>query len=253
MANFNTSINLTGVDTDINRLLFTDTSVFSNTTPGHATFAYRRAEITLPSGENIVFSSDANETYDPEATYRISYLTAVTPIDTIDILSGTSVNDLYLDLVNPTDGVYTVRLYNFPAYDNAVTYSTLYNTIVYYNGKLYQNIAGSTGHAPQDSPSDPYWKYYSIRPSTDLTRYGVTSKVVVTGYKIDECLKSALFKVVSKSNPCVNRAERIDKDIEKAFKMKIVYDALFISTADNDWDSVDAELKMLTNFCDCGC
>jgi hypothetical protein len=237
MANFNTSIDFTGVDVSIKRLLFTDTSNEVNTTPSHDTFGYRKAVVTFPSG----------------VTYTMSSYSTENPDDLIDVLSGSSTNDLYIDMTdsNAIDGIYTVQLYNFPAFDVADAYNVMYNSIVWYNGKLYQNILTTTaGILPTNTA---YWTEYTITNSTDLTRYGVTAKIIVTGFSIDVCLKDALYKIVQDTTPCISKTDRLDNELVKAYKMKLTYDAISFLAQENDWSSVSDGLVLLQNFCACGC
>jgi hypothetical protein len=237
MANFNTSIDFTGVDVSIKRLLFTDTSNEVNTTPSHDVFGYRKAVVTFPSG----------------LTYNMSSYIPENPDDVIDILSGSSTDNLYIDMSSSEaiDGIYTVQLYNFPLFDITDAYNVMYDTIVWYNGKLYLNILSTTaGILPTNTT---YWQEYTISNATDLTRYGVTAKIVVTGFSIDACLKDALYKVVQDTTPCIGKNDRLDNELVKAYKMKLTYDALAILAQENDWTSVSEGLVLLQNSCACGC
>jgi len=243
MANYNTVLSVSGVDCDCEKISLTDDSIWDNTTVGHKlsttvpapsgyanSFGYRKIIITKPDGIKYVMSSLSTETKDR----------------TITTLSPTGViNFDYSFLTTDEDGIYTINLYNFPTWNSTAAYLLNKKNIVFYNGILYEQVSNSTNNNPASDTTFIYWKPYTITTATDLTKYGVTYKLVVLCRKIMGCYRDFIYAAFcgSVSNPCEDKIK--NKDFNTAMKLQVIMEALDIASCENDWEAVADMITML--------
>jgi hypothetical protein len=248
---YNTILTVTGTDCDCQKISFSDDSIWDNTTLGHKltatvpapagfanSFAYRKIIVTRPDGEKYVYSSLATEPRD-------EIITTLSPTGIINF-------DYPFDTADE-DGIYTIQLYNFPAWDASVAYKKVSKTVVFYQGVLYMCTTDNTGFDPlsEQSHPTPKWTPYTISTSTDLTRYAVTTKLVVLCRKIMGCYRDFIYNAFcgTVSNPCEDKIK--NKDFNTAMKLQVIMEALEIASCDNDWEAVKKMVDMLKKNCDC--
>lgn len=246
---YNTIITITGTDCDCQKISFSDDSIWDNTTVGHKltaivpapsgydnAFGYRKIIVTRPDGEQYVYSSLATEARD-------EVITTLSPTGIINF-------DYQFDSADE-DGIYTIQLYNFPAWQSDVTYIKKNKAIVFSNGKLWKSILDGGNHIPGDLLDPGYWEEYIITTSTDLTRYSVTAKLVVLCRKIMGCYRDFIYNAFcgTVSNPCEDKIK--NKDFNTAMKLQVIMEALDIASCDNDWEAVKKMVDMLKKNCDC--
>lgn len=244
---YNTILTISGTDCDCAKLSFTDNSIWDNTTVGHKltttvpaptgfqnAFGYRKIIVTRPDGEKYVYSSLSTETRD----------------EAITVLSPTGIIDFDYQFTNADeDGIFTVQLYNFPAWEDDVTYKKASKTVVFRDGILYLGIADGIDQDPTTDTNNDYWTPYTITTSTDLTRYGVTVKFVVLCRKIMGCYRDFIYNAFcgTVSNPCEDKIK--NKDFNTAMKLQVIMEALEIASCDSDWNSVQKMIDMLKQIC----
>lgn len=246
---YNTILTITGTDCDCQKISFSDDSIWDNTTLGHKltstvpappgfdnSFGYRKIIVTRPDGEKYVYSSLATE-------LRDEIITTLSPTGIINF-------DYPFDTADE-DGIYTIQLYNFPKWQEDVTYKKVGKAVVFNNGKLYLCITDGINHIPGNINDAGYWQEYTISTSTDLTRYAVTTKLVVLCRKIMGCYRDFIYNAFcgTVSNPCEDKIK--NKDFNTAMKLQVIMEALEIASCDNDWEAVKKMVDMLKKNCDC--
>ena len=244
---YNTILTISGTDCDCAKLSFTDNSIWDNTTVGHKLsttvpapsgydneFGYRKIIVTRPDGKKYVYSSLSTEARDQAIT----------------VLSPTGIISFdYLFTNADDDGIYTVQLYNFPLWQEDVTYKKASKTIVFKDGILYLGIADGINQDPSTDTTHTYWNPYTITESTDLTRYGVTVKFVVLCRKIMGCYRDFIYNAFcgTVANPCEDKTK--NKGFNTAMKLQVLMEALDIASCDSDWSSVQKIIDMLKQIC----
>ena len=246
---YNTIISSCGTDCNCLKLSFTDSSIWDNTTNGHklsltdplpagyaSAFGYRKIILTRPDGTQYIYSSLSTETKD----------------ELIDVLSPAGiVNFDYVFTNTDIDGLYTIQLYNFPLWDTTIAYKKAAKPIVFKDGVLYECVADTTSNDPALDTLETYWKPYTISASTDLTRYGVTSKHVVLCISVMGCYRDYIYNAFcgTVSNPCEDKIK--NKDFNTAMKLQVIMEALDVASCENDWEAVIQMIDMLKKTCEC--
>lgn len=236
MSNYKTILSVSVDCCTCNKLQIADESILPNDLAGHSVFGYRKIVVSTPNN-----------------TYCYSSLSTDERDEAINVLAVANVNSFVYNFQDTDkDGIYNVELFNFPLWDETVTYEKVKVPIVFIGGNLYKCIESNINVDPSTDTNNLYWELYEISSDTFKTRYATYSKVVVTCISLDKCydrlVKEAFCEV--ESDGCAGLCE--NKEANKAMKFLITKKALCISEANKDWASVANQLEILNSLC-CGC
>ncbi len=210
------------------------TSVFQIGEPGHlqSYFAdFRKVLIENSVMGDYLFSSigDGDATTLPAATASL-------PItDTYAYTSG--------------DGIYTITLYTLPTWDALVAYLQVRNVYVYYNGVYYQLLKDDTG----------------TTPGTDATVWAVVSDIDDLPAKYRRQVKIAVLCDIrlcwsnfvlaadqrNKCTVCNNEIWMRNVDVQKAFKLKMILDAVDVLMYQGLYDDAQTSINLGRSLCCC--
>lgn len=234
---FNAGVTLSTEECSCSGIVITDTSVYDNTIEGHDSWGYRKIILLRPDGSTYVWSSESSE--DPD--------TVITPHTNVSVDQFT-----YNFLSTDVDGIYDVKLYAFPNWDNTVAYNQLHKDIVYKNGVLYKIISSNTGQDPELDTDHVYWTVYEISDDTMATRYAIEKKIVVLCISLLKCKEGLVRDAFCgiESNPCGNLCG--NNKFMSAMKFSVTEKAISISECAGDWTSVEKHIEILKSICRCG-
>jgi hypothetical protein len=237
MIPYNTDLCLSSSNCNCDKFVISDDSVIPNDTVGHSVFGYRKIVVLRPDSTTYTYSSLVTDLAD----------------QSINVLTALGINDFnYNFIATDVDGVYKVTIYNFPLWDEAVSYNQILKHIVFHNGFLYRIKATNIGVNPEDDTDEDYWEAYTISDDTIKTRYAKVKRIIILCISLDDCyerlVKEAFCDV--NGNPCKGICD--NKKFSAASKYLMVKKALCISEGVNDWVSVDKEINLLKSICCCG-
>lgn len=232
-------------------LSVTDASNYAqNTSPCHtlSNFTdYIKIEITRPDN----------------SVYVLSSITAVDVDESIaaPYFSNGVYNYAFQDDIDQ-DGIYTVRMCNYPTWYQpplkglGCNYISSILTVVYWNGVLYKCIkdvpSGPTPSSPDLDPTS--WEVYE--PTMDeelLTRYCKEAKAVVLCLDINECNESLIHKAFCEINNdfCNDDMLCKNRDFLQATKMLMLKNAMVYSINRSDWSEVEQQMNLMRIICNC--
>jgi hypothetical protein len=233
---FDTKIGLEFDCCDCNSFSITDESLYSNSIMGYEVNGYRKIIVTDPNGNQYVFSSLETDNPDTEITTYVDL--------------GNS-QFTYSFLADAVDGVYEIKMYSFPLWNEDVFYQANLNHVVFYDGALYQIVASGTNNLP-DADGNEFWTPYTITDETLTTRYGEVKHKTVLCIKLESCkdrmLKEAFCS--TESNPCGNLCD--NKKFQQTMKYSVTLEAIRIKECSNDWVGVKKGIEILKSICSCG-
>lgn len=211
------------------------TSIFEVGEPGHLKSyftSYRKVSISCPGSVDYLFSSigDGDATTLPGAT-------AFLPItDTHSYTTG--------------DGLYTITLYTLPTWGALVPYLSIRNVYVYYSGVIYHLLTDDTGTTPGTDAT--VWEVI-----TDIdalpARYRQSVRYAVL-CDITACYRNfvLLADQRNKCTVCNNEIWMRNADVQKAFKLKMVIDAVPMLMYQELYDDVTNTVNLGKQLCCCG-
>jgi hypothetical protein len=234
-----TGENTLTVDASCSTFTYTDESNYdTNTQVGHARASftdYRRVVITTGDGSTYIQSSIAAADVDE------SIPTASTGTDTINFtLRDTDV-----------DGIYTVRMCNYPTWDVTLAYAT--DDIVYYSGTLYKALSATTiGATPDVTTAE--WEVYAPLPADELlTPYCTEAKVVVLCRSILDCKEKLVHEsfCLIASDFCNDDVLCKNKTFLSSIKLDMLIKATNISVNRQAWNEVETQVNLMKSICGC--
>lgn len=238
MTPYNTNLCLSNDGCNCNKFIIEDESVLPNDTVGHNVFGYRKISVLKPSGVYYTYSSLAADDAD----------------QSINVFTQLGINKFNYNFIKEedVDGLYEVTLYNFPVWDETVTYNLLKKYIVFYNGKLYKQKATNLNVNPETDITNTYWELYEISEETLKTRYAKRERIIILCLELDDCyerlVKEAFCEI--EGNPCKTLCE--NKKFSTASKYMMTKKAMCISEDNCDWEAVKKEINLLKSFCCAG-
>jgi hypothetical protein len=236
MANYKTELSLCVDSCNCGKLTITDESIIPNDSVGHAVFGYRKIIVQTPNN-----------------TYTYSSLTADNADQSISVLSANGVNNFNYNFQDSdTDGIYSVTLYNFPAWNDSVLYSKQSKPIVFLNGILYRCVESNTGVDPSTDTNNDFWEVYTIGDNTLKTRYARNSKSVVLCISLLACHDRTVSEAFCGDVGC---GENIceNSDFQKAMKLSLLRKAICIAEENKDWAEVERLVEIFKNLCCASC
>lgn len=224
------------VDCDCSKITFSDTSNYDNGLIGHDPlfFNYRKITLERPDGTSYVWSTDGTGDENIPPHYNSSNMFSYT-------LSNSD-----------QDGVYSVEICAFPDWQNNVYYDLVLNNYVYHSGKIYKQVASSTGIEPDLDLDNNFW--VEVTADDNMGRYCSEQKIVLLCKSIMTCYKNLVEKALCgiKANPCKSMCD--NKEMLNAMKMRVTMDALNWAVCAENWDLVDEHMSILKSICCCnGC
>lgn len=197
---------------------------------------YRRAVITTGDGSTVWIQSSI-----PAIDVDEAIPTASTSNDTINF----TLDDAHVD------GIYEVRLCNYPTWNVAVAYAL--GEVTFYNGVLYQALSATT---PAATPDVTPLEWVAYTPTLDeelLTPYCTIEKVVILCRSILKCnerLIHAAFCLIS-SDFCNDDVLCTNKTFLAATKMDLLIKAVAISVNRQAWNEVEDQVNLMKAICNC--
>ncbi len=233
-------LNTLEMDSGCSVLSFTDQGNYdTNTQAGHAraNFSnYRRAVITTGDGSTYIMSSVAAADVDETIP------TASTGTDLINFTLRDS----------DIDGVYTVRLCNYPTWDNTLQYPA--GEIVF-STKTNELFVANT-LTPITTPPDQASEWDLYEPVGDdelLTPYCTEQKIAVLCRNILECKEKLVHEAfcLVDSDFCNDDILCKNKKFLDSVKMLVLISAMNDSVNRQAWNEVESQMNLLKTICSC--
>lgn len=237
-VNFASKVTLSADCCECSTLDITDASVYENSLVGHDDWGYRRIEVIRPDGTSYFWSSESSE--NPDVTI-------------LPYSDGGIVDYDYGFLSTDVDGVYTVKIFNFPNWSSTISYTTAIDHFVYRSGKIYRLKTNSTNQDPALDTNETYWEEVLISDDVILTtKYGFSKKKVILCISLLKCYQN-LVKMANcgtEKNPCASPCE--NTKFQSAMKFIVTKKALDIAERKSDWTAVSKMIQILKSICSCG-
>jgi hypothetical protein len=221
--------------TDCTSLVIEDNSNYDDGSPesGHqrAKFTdYRKITITNPDGSTYTFSSLG----DGDAL-------AATPDTATDIFTFTP--------TAAADGVYAVRLYALPTWNNADSYQASDDMVYHQVGtadKFYKAIVNNSGSQPDTNPSD--WE--EITEITDFSsKYQALEQIGATCQLLTCLNDKARAAYCSGSDLCPD--DELLPIEKTAMRLIIAQRNLATAAANGDWEEAAEIFNWIETLCNC--
>jgi len=141
------------------------------------------------------------------------------------------------------DAVYHVIMYVLPTYSATTAYLYVNRPCVYYGGKMYKLLQNGTNKQPDIEPT--YWE--EVTDITDLAARYIADNYVVSYCDLMECWRNKVAAAVQPCNSCNTELLIRNLDVQRAFQISLLKEAIPVLAAKGWWTSSDNPTSNVTD------